>query len=246
MRFLTWNILNGGGKRRKEIAESIVNSGCDVAVLTEYRGDEIIPGMLQEAGFRWRARAWEELKVQSILIASRLEMTPRACSAEQLRCKEQWLEACLLGAGLHVLGVNVPDADSRRPDRKDLKEHFWTHVLNFADRHKEAKALIVGDTNIGSNEWDRTGGQRFRCATKFQDLLELGWIDAWREHNGDSREYSWCSSKNGFRIDQCFLSPPLGKSLLTAHMKHDVRMEGLSDHSALVVDIDDNVCHETS
>ena len=43
---------------------------------------------------------------------------------------------------------------------------------------------------------------------------------------------------NGFRIDHAFLSPALAARAGDVEYSHDERLRGLSDHSALILDLD--------
>jgi endonuclease/exonuclease/phosphatase family metal-dependent hydrolase len=55
----------------------------------------------------------------------------------------------------------------------------------------------------------------------------------------EGREFSWYSTRgNGFRIDHAFLSPALAARAGEIRYSHDERFTGLSDHSALILDLD--------
>jgi exonuclease III len=69
------------------------------------------------------------------------------------------------------------------------------------------------------------------------DLRERGWVDAFRElHGYGEREASWTFRQNrgGWRLDHVLA---LGLRPVAAAYAHEWRIEGLSDHSALVVDL---------
>ena len=70
-------------------------------------------------------------------------------------------------------------------------------------------------------------------------MSAMGWVDAWRTLHPDDREYTWYSRprNNGFRLDHAFLSPELAPSLQSARHVHSTRAEGVTDHSAIVVDL---------
>jgi exonuclease III len=64
-------------------------------------------------------------------------------------------------------------------------------------------------------------------------------VDAWRARNGKAREFSWISprSGHGFRYDHALLSPPLNQQVRAVRYLHQLREEGLSDHSGLVLEL---------
>jgi exonuclease III len=69
-------------------------------------------------------------------------------------------------------------------------------------------------------------------------VAELGFCDLWRQRYPDGREFSWYSHRgNGFRIDHAFLSPALAKRAGTVRYSHAERLAGLSDHSALILEL---------
>jgi exonuclease III len=74
----------------------------------------------------------------------------------------------------------------------------------------------------------------------FLDKIQAaGFRDVWRDRYPEGREYSWYSHRgNGFRIDHAFASPRLARRIGAIRYSHDERTTGLSDHSALLVEID--------
>jgi exonuclease III len=142
-------------------------------------------------------------------------------------------------------GVYLPGQDRKRPHLRCListAEHFNAAGL---------AALAIGDFNSGRNETDieRNLG-RTRLVDEFStaDLyreLEARWTEAWLACNADATEFSWypfrvrrdVQTRNGWRIDKAFVSPALLPRLQSARYDHGFRMERLSDHSALIVDL---------
>jgi exonuclease III len=71
------------------------------------------------------------------------------------------------------------------------------------------------------------------------DAVEaIGFCDLWRQRYPDGREFSWYNTRgNGFRIDHAFLSPALAERAGPIDYSHDERTSGLSDHSALLLEL---------
>lgn len=94
----------------------------------------------------------------------------------------------------------------------------------------------MGDYNTGLAE--DTQGAPFVGPQYMQELVDLGWTDTWRYTHGSFSGYSWYSTKgNGFRIDHVFVAPALKGNILESYFSHQERLNGLSDHSILVVEI---------
>ena len=70
-----------------------------------------------------------------------------------------------------------------------------------------------------------------------RDLRDAGWTDAFRAvHGYGSREASWTfkDDRGGWRLDHVLVH---GLQPVGAAYAHEWRRAGLSDHSALVVDL---------
>jgi exonuclease III len=117
----------------------------------------------------------------------------------------------------------------------------------------EKPSLIIGDFNVGSNLLDKT--------EKGSPLLPKGWydemvgpkaisgehkglslIDLWRRTNGDAREYTWASRRNGEIVNEFRLDHALGNSGFVnmfdpiCYYDHQTRPL-LSDHSGIIVEM---------
>ena len=78
----------------------------------------------------------------------------------------------------------------------------------YARDLRDERALIVGDFNTGLPI--DAEGTPFVYSEKMAELLDIGWIDAWRQRNPEGKEYTWYSNANkGFRLDYAFASPKM-------------------------------------
>ncbi len=82
-------------------------------------------------------------------------------------------------------------------------------------------------------------GATDRTAPFMDKILAAGFQDVWRDRFPEGREFSWYSHRgNGFRVDHAFASPRLAPRIGDVRYSHAERAIGVSDHSALVLDID--------
>ncbi|MGE0415996.1 MAG: endonuclease/exonuclease/phosphatase family protein, partial [Acetobacteraceae bacterium] len=117
---------------------------------------------------------------------------------------------------------------------------YWEAVIHAA-RSGQAPSLFIGDFNTGRNDLDKApNGTRFVRADFMDQITTSGYVDLWRVRHPEHREYSWFSpqGQNGFRLDHAFGTEALSQQVLDCRYDHNVRNEGLSDHSALIVDVD--------
>jgi exonuclease III len=101
---------------------------------------------------------------------------------------------------------------------------------------------MVGDLNTGRNDLDIEGnGAPFHCADLFAGLNKTaGLTDLWRARNGDLRDWTWYSSKYGFRVDHAFGNQAFIDRFpnFRCEIDHEPRLTKLTDHSAIILDLD--------
>jgi exonuclease III len=145
---------------------------------------------------------------------------------------------------VHIFGVYLPGQDRKRP-------HF-EYLIRIAQAMdaQNLSAMIIGDFNSGRNTSDieaNVGKNRlvdeFSTAEQY-GLLERQWHEVWLYKNPDAIEFSWYprmgtpQRKNGWRLDKAFASRGLLPRVRDAFYDHGFRLEALTDHSALIVDLD--------
>lgn len=147
--------------------------------------------------------------------------------------------------GLTLYGVYLPGQDRKRPHLRCL--------IAAAKFHNENgnRAIAIGDFNSGRNETDidinvRSGQIRdeFSTADLYHELEEY-WTEAWAHLHPGEYEFSWYPfrrdpdyvSRSGWRIDKAFCSPAALAQLKSAEYDHLIRMDRLSDHSGLMVEV---------
>lgn len=240
VRILAWNILHGGGARRlPEIVLSLLAHEPDVVVLTEFRsrlGGQI-RGVLADHGLTHQAATPTPQGSNGLLIASRERLSlrddaPKGHPAARRPCwRDRWLEVRL--PNFTLSGVHVPD-DGRPTDRAA----YWQSLVAFARARRDEPVLLIGDFNTGRHRADEEGAT-FSCTAQLGALWTLGYRDAWRELNPTARESTWVSPLGGgFRIDAAHVSAPLLPRLRGARHSDRERVEGVSDHSAVLIDLD--------
>lgn len=148
--------------------------------------------------------------------------------------------------GVQLYGVYLPGQDRKRPHLRCL--------IAAAEHYNETgrPVVCIGDFNSGRNESDieinvRSGRIRdeFSTTDLYQEL-ERYWTEAWAYLHPGEYEFSWYPfrrdpeyvSRAGWRIDKAFLSPDVLPRLKTAEYDHLVRIDRLSDHSGLLIEID--------
>lgn len=225
------NIRNGGGTRQRAIADWLIGTDADLIILTEWRKSSAVLGTaLASAGFQQALSLREGVRANGVTVFCREEFVANAVTPLDAQRGELLLART---PSLEVLGAYFPQLQA--------KSIFFQSCVELA-ANEIAPMLLIGDLNTGCNVRDiEPGGARFHCERQFIDLTEMhGLTDLWRKQHGDAaRDWTWRSSKNGFRIDHAFAN----RSFLNAYPKatcridHSPRETRISDHSAVIIDL---------
>lgn len=231
MRIVSWNILQGGGKRIHGICDALKGFEADVLVLQEYRhgktSNELID-TVSVMGLTQQYSNASSARKNSVLIASRY---PMSC--------EPWdptLDACLaIRADVKFEQQMISLFAGHLPHKK-AQVPYWNKLLDSVEVLDSA-GMIIGDLNCGI-PFEDSETKTFDNTHLFQALLKQGWIDSWRSRYPNNREFSWISSRgNGYRYDHCLSTTQLDSRIKLVKYDHSVRESGLSDHSALVMQL---------
>jgi exodeoxyribonuclease-3 len=230
MRLLAWNIRAGGGARLAGIAAALVRHEADVVVLSEYRNGaagERLRTALEELGYTHRTELGPPPASNGVLIAARRPFRERGAAAAGL--PEPYRMLSVEFDGLHLYGIYMPNLKAKVP--------YWQALIAALAAERDAPALAIGDFNTCRAYVDEPGAID-GCAYFMDHIDEIGFCDLWRRRYPEGREYSWYSTRgNGFRIDHAFLSPALAARAGAIRYSHTERMNGLSDHSVLILDL---------
>jgi exonuclease III len=231
MKLLCLNVRSGGGTRWPTILGFVGAYDPDVAVFTEWRRS-VEPGPVE----RWTAShrmnwigASEGATLNGVAIAAKspfgcMSVTPGRESAGTI----------LRGNfdGWTMLAAYFPQGQ--------LKQRYFDVCRDVAIAHSGQPFLLVGDLNTGNQVADKTpAGAKYERDERFDRLSSIeGLADLWRRTNGDHmREWTWCTAKNGFRIDHAFGNPEfVGRYRPECRYDHTPRKDRFSDHSALLLD----------
>ncbi len=235
MKILSWNILHGAGKRAPEIVEIIAKEDPDIVTLQEFRhgsSKQVLLDGLADMGLDEQyVPDTNSARDNSVIIASKYNFQanifPRdsALPARAIRAFFPDL------AELNLIAAHLPQKQKQPP--------YLHALIDLEDYFLEENSVIIGDLNTGI-PFEDSETKSFDHTFLFQQLLRNGWVDAWRSRNKDKREFTWISTKqkNGFRYDHALVSPELNQNITSIQYNHEVRLNGVSDHSLLIVEFE--------
>ena len=245
MRIVSWNIRAGGGQRFADIYHQLQQWQPDIVALSEFRAtppSQRLAKLLAENGLPHQLTTTEPDRpaTNALLLASRLPLAQvyhPAAPAETTR----WLLVQIATTPPLAIGVmHIPNYVSGR------KYPFHEAVLAVVEAWQFGPGLLIGDTNSGLpglDEETKVFGPKEKGW--FESLAARGWVDIFRELNGEARVYTWYSPNggNGFRLDQTFVNQPLRPHVLQASYvwgksaSAPERRDALSDHAAMIVEV---------
>lgn len=234
MKILSWNILHGGGKRALDILEVIDEEQPDIVIFQEFRhgsSKKILLDGLSAMGLEEQfAPDTGSARDNSVLIASKFSFQavkfPEGSNNPVLAIQAFFPDL----AELNLIAVHLPHKKKQPP--------YFHALLDLDKRYLKENSLIMGDFNCGI-PFEDSETKSFEHTYLFQQLLRNGWVDAWRSRNKNKREFTWISTKqqNGFRYDHALVSPKLNKLIKDVKYNHQVRLNKISDHSLMIIDL---------
>lgn len=236
MKILSWNILQGGGRRAEGVVKTIADHAPDIVTLQEFRrgsGEAEIVAGLKKAGLKFIHIPETTASENTILMASKYGFDAGPFLPEPnspLHLLEAYFSKEALGFELSLIAVHFPQKKAQVPLFKALKDDSKSLL--------KMNALIIGDMNCGIPLID-SDSKSFYATNYYQDLLHAGWIDSWRSRHPDAREFTWVSARTGnrFRYDQVMASGELDKQIKTISYDHAPREAKFSDHSLIILEL---------
>ncbi len=233
MKILSWNILHGGGKRAPDILDAIEKEQPDIVTLQEFRHGSskqvLLEGLAKMGLDEQYVPETNSARDNSLIIASsynfQATVFPRNTPLPARAIRAFFPD---LGE-LNLIAAHLPQKKKQPP---------YLHALIDLDKDfLNENSLIIGDLNTGI-PFEDSETKSFEHTFLFQQLLRDGWVDAWRSRHKNKQEFTWISTKqkNGFRYDHALVSASLDEKTIRVTYNHEVRLNGISDHSYIVLE----------
>jgi exodeoxyribonuclease III len=235
VKIVAFNIRHGGGSRIARIQQAIAAHDPDVLIVPEVRnnvaGASLRQWLTAFGHVHQAAGVTEQPAHNTVLVSSRVALSRLEfpeLGAERRRCVVVRLRR------LTIFAVYFAVMEAKRP----LFEFLQRLPKDFLKK----QTLLIGDMNTGCRYWDE-GRMDLSLVEEFGKLLGCGWTDAWRMRHPGVREWSWVEPWGrhvGYRLDHALVSPVLLERVRAVRYSHAERETGVSDHSALMLELNDD------
>jgi exonuclease III len=233
VRLLVWNIQQGGGPRRQRIADSIRKHDPDIVALIEFVPTAAEPLLqpLRDAGFEHQICTKRNGFDYALCVLSKTPISTSPSGIPTLDDSGLWLEISVPAHRFNFGVVHVPTKT-----RAVMKAYLSALGQIVSQRIKEP-FLLVGDFNTGIGPADGPL-ENFGDVDRFVALQDAGFTDLWRQFHGDRIEHTWCRVGTAYRIDHALASPGILPRIRSCRYSHRERIDGISDHSIVIVEIE--------
>lgn len=155
---------------------------------------------------------------------------------------------------VRVVNVYGPHGTAQGTPKYQFKLDWILRLRKYFDNKfaVDDDVVLCGDLNVAPHELDVWSVPAWRNKLHFtkperdaiQDLKKWGFIDLFRQVNGDEQEFSWWSNfrndfekDRGLRIDHIWASPPLAERCLDCWIDKEPRgWDHPSDHAPVVAE----------
>lgn len=234
-RIISLNLRHGGGSKISQLTDWLVSKSPSAVIATEWRNNtagQIIRNRLTLYGLESIFSTPVGSQKNTVLIAAR--RLTRSASVTPPNSARGDLVSILLEGGVSIVGCYFPQGLAKAP--------FFHRCIEIAKEHVQVPLVIVGDLNTGRNDLDIEGkGAPFDCADLFVGLNKVaGLVDLWRARHGDRQDWTWRSSKYGFRVDHAFGNNAFMERFpnFRCDIDHEPFLKKLTDHSAIIIDLE--------
>lgn len=257
MRIATWNI-NGLKARLDFVLHWLDARKPDIVAIQELKlTEDKFPRLeLEAAGYHSAAYGQKSWNGVAVLSRSEIDVVQRGVPGEDdFGARLITVET----AGLLFTSVYVPNGKTITHEDfpKKLKWYDSLHA-HLKEHDMSRQAVVGGDFNLCPgplDTWDPEGHEGHIFHTdeerqRFRALLDLGYLDSFRELYPDERTFSWWDyragafhKKMGLRIDFLLTTPSLHERVREMRIDRDYRKKKdkliPSDHAPVIAELED-------
>jgi exodeoxyribonuclease III len=254
MKIATWNI-NSIKSRIDHVLKWCARNQPDILCLQETKCvDQKFPhAKLRAAGYL-HIEHLGEVAYNGVAILSKFPLTDVVTKLPGDKSDTQSRMIAATINGIRLVNVYAPHGTSQGTPKYQFKLNWLGRLRSYFDKNFDTNENVVlcGDVNVAPHELDVWSVQAWRGKLHFtkperdaiHDLKKWGFVDVFRQINGDEREFSWWSNfrndfekDRGLRIDHIWASPSLAERCFDCWIDREPRgWDHPSDHAPVVAE----------
>lgn len=253
MKIATWNV-NSINVRIPHLVAWLLRAEPDVVCLQETKCiDENFPAVvLEEAGYVAEFTGQKSYNGVAILTKKPLTDVQRNFPGDEDDAQKRMIAGTI--DGVRIVNTYVPNGSELWSDKFKFKLDWLQRLRAYFDETCDANSdvLLCGDFNVAMQDEDvwNAGAYRDRLHFSLPEraamhyVKQFGLVDAFRQVNGNVKEFSWWDyragswQKNqGLRIDHIWVSPSLAAKCKSCVVDKSTReLELPSDHAPMIAE----------
>lgn len=247
----SWNV-NSLKVRQSQVLDYFLTRPCDVLCLQEIKqeSDKVDSDFFVQKGVH--IYAFGQKTYNGVALLSKMPLTDIRLGIPHFADPQARVITAQI-ADLKIVNVYVPNGKEVGDEKYDYKLRFLTALKGYLSDllQENKKIVVVGDFNIAPSDLDIYDPQKWQdtilCSSAerkaLNELLEIGFSDAFRKIHPDRKQFSWWDYRSfayrrnlGLRIDLTLVSHAL--SIENADIDEQPRKhERPSDHTPVWVEV---------
>lgn len=255
MKIATWNV-NSINIRMPQLLGWLETADIDVICFQETKTiDENFPvDALQALGYD--AEFMGQKSYNGVAIISKFPITD--VQKNFLDDDDEAPKRLIAGTvnGVRIVNTYIPNGSELWSDKFNFKLDWLQRLRRFFDENcdKNADVLLCGDFNVAMDDLDVWSVAAWEGKIHFSrperaamtHVKQWGFVDVYRKHNPDAKEFSWWNYREGawqrnqgLRIDHIWTSASLAEKCTGCWIDKAPRtLEKPSDHAPVVAEFD--------
>ncbi|MCG9780645.1 endonuclease/exonuclease/phosphatase family protein [Photobacterium damselae] len=250
LKIMSWNLQSPSLDRMKKQLSYIEKGGFDILVLTELKVGKTFDALLvylKYLGYICHYSDNINDEDYVTIISTKGLKSKKSILFDISRDEQRALLVDVyfpLGA-ISILGIYMPSFHPiySKKSKIERKHHFnkkITQLLNKYFSGPSNRLVITGDLNIlEPNHKPSIDGYK-QWEYMYNDIIEFGMTDCFEIMKINEQEHSWYSHEGeGQRLDHFFVDKRVEKSIRNCYYDHSPRINKLSDHSVMLLELFD-------
>lgn len=253
MNIISWNVNGIRAIYKRDFLNWIKKESPDILCLQEIKANsnQLNPELLNPKGYFSYLNSAEKKGYSGVAVFTKKAPIKLISNLGLERFDREGRILELHYPNFILINLYLPHG-GRKKENLNYKLRVYSYLLNYLEKMKDKKVILIGDFNIAHKEIDLARPKQNKNnimftkeeRTQIDKLIALGFIDTFRKFHEKEIKYTWwpyfanARERNlGWRIDYAFSS-----KRLTSYIKNPFILSKIlgSDHCPIKITMDMN------